>query len=1073
MKSNSENKSMPMSFILLVSALSGVVASFLIGSTLLKIIFGLFIFLFNLTLLSLLLNRQIDRTFSVRAFTRNVYLYVVLGFIASVCILLIPNATVQLNVNSLLSTFASLAPLSYLRVISAFFLTGLFPGLIVYFIFMRNYDFNVAERIGLVLLISYCFTMISGLLLGLLQVFSTISYVLTFWLFATVLLGYRQIKLGKKAEVPVKVTSFSFDVNLLALVFAASALVILSYIQVLASAPMSGIVGGDVLDYMVAANRFAWSDFAGWSPYVWSNNFYLLIANLAGLPMHFIYVGLQFYLIIPVAAFYFLVRTIFPDYKKIAAIATLLCFFAAGVTSWLLLHQMLVSSGVFQGYMGSDNFFVLYYLLFQYTGASGITPFALSPWIFDFGFLFFALAFVYRAVFKKERKLVNYVLPAIFMVAAFFSHNFNIIFVFLFSLAILGLFMTGCRRYILKLSLLTLALALALDPLSKWMFVGTLFAAAIRLSAMQLGSGFFTYLFVIGAIAIGIAGLFALSYVKKRNLRFQFRWTSNPIERTKMVFSNNKAKLLFYIVGFIFFGAAVSLYLYHYLDPTYALSWTSSNYSFHWDWIVFRSYGIILPFALASIPFMVHKERNSLLFTSVVSIAIFVSTVISVSLPEIIPTYIGYSRYIAYLVIPLSILAAFGIYHSMHHLKKRRFKAFFVVVLVVLVSTSILSQVYVREMFFDLGQNPIISENTNGLPQSMNASDVWKDIVSSFNQNYPSNDTVLAINWINVNLTKGTTILPLSPYSEKILSNLVLGVKVAPNFQTWYLNGVLSNSTTEVVLNCLNTLRINYIFVDSRDSFYDPHFSSIIHSFPEVYRYNEEVIYSVPTESWSMPYFDSLFQKITFSLYEQYTGSTTMNNKVVWFGDMNAYGDVRVTSSNININLTGEKLAVASMSVITNNGNIVFENKTLSDVSINGVGEIMIGNARPVQFTNASNLNANVDLADSRNITLSFSGANINYKDGSSLSGYRNVDVIITLDSANSLVALCKQPNVTISGDYGSVSGKALGLAKGITFDTTRQVMLWGNFTVEIPFTDNLLYSQMTSTKELNVSWDK
>ncbi len=107
---------------------------------------------------------------------------------------------------------------------------------------------------------------------------------------------------------------------------------------------MSGIVGGDVLDYMVSANRFIWSDFAGWSPYVWSNNFYLLISNLAGLPMHFVYVGLQFYLIIPIAAFYFLVRTIFPDYKKIAAIATLLCFFAAGVTSWGILNASAIFS---------------------------------------------------------------------------------------------------------------------------------------------------------------------------------------------------------------------------------------------------------------------------------------------------------------------------------------------------------------------------------------------------------------------------------------------------------------------------------------------------------------------------------------------------------------------------------------------------------------------------------------------------------------------------------------------------------------------------------------------------------
>jgi hypothetical protein len=1179
--SESEKRSLPTLFILLLSAISGIAASivmYMVGNTFFAVAFGLLIFLFNLTLLSLILNEQLDRTFSFRAFAHDVYLYVVLGFIASVCILLIPNATIQLNVNSLLSTFASLAPLSYLRVISAFFLTGLFPGLIVYFVFMQKYDFNLVERIGLVLLISYCFTMISGLLLGLLQVFSTMSYVLTFWLFAAVLLGYRQIKLGKKPDVPVNSSSFSIDINILALILTAGALVVLSYIQVLASAPMSGIVGGDVLDYMVAATRFSWSDFAGWSPYVWSNNFYLLVSNLAGLPMHLVYVGLQFYLIIPIAGFYFFARTIFPGYKKIAAIATMLCFFVAGVTSWYLFSQTAVLLPAHQNLDLANS-------IFSKVSFPGITPLALSPWIFDFGFLFFALAFVYRAVFKKERKLVNYFLPSIFVAADFFSHSLNILFVFIFSIAIFFVFFTGCRKYLLKLSLLTFAFVLALDPLSKWMLVDNIYAAVTAVGILNFGS---IFPLVVGAIAIVFGGLFTVLYVKKRRLSFQTKRSFDIIEKITLILSNSKTKLLFFIGAFTFFG--ISVYFYLHIDP-YSIAW-----------IICRSFGIILPFALASIPFMIRQKRSSLLFTSVMSLAIFASTVITVSLPAIIPPYIGYVRYVSYLVIPLSILAAFGIFNSLEHLKKRHFKTLFVVLLVVLVSTSILSQAYVRERLFDLGQsqtkvtlvynlpgisggliltgdsiaqifegdittwndprianlnpklianlpnqtiikfyrsdnsdttyvfNRYLSDHNSRLnikvgsdPPSQWMSDgqgkggnlgvasavsstqysigyvelayalannlnvvsvqnLWfrEDTVALIIPDNPlSADSVEAIDWINVNLPKGATLLPLSLTSEKILSNFVLDVKVAPCFQTWRLRDVLNSSSPEILMYCLNALGIIYVFADAQDSYsFSDSFRSTIQSLPKVYSNNETTIYqtraSVFNDSTGMPYLDSLFKKITFSLYEQYTGSTPMNNKVIWFDGMNATGEVRVTSGNININHTGENFSVTSMRVITSNGNIVFENKTLSDVSINGVGEIIIGNAQPVQFTNASNLNANVDLADSRNITLSFSGANINYKDGSSLSDYKNADIIITLDSANFLTALCKQPNVSISGENGSVSGSALGLTKGITFDATnitRPVKLLGNFTLEIAFSDNLLYSQLTSTKELNVSW--
>ena len=1025
----------------MLSAISGVAAYFLIKNTIIAVSFGFFVFIFNLILLLLLLRNGLARTFNLKtSLVPRDYFYIALGVIASICILAIPSATVQLNPTSTFgSTFLSMDPLSYLRIVSAFFITGFFPGIIVYFVFFKGYNFNVVEKLGLVILISYCFTMISGLLLGYLQVFSTVTYVLAFWIFAAVMFGYRQIKQRTTmAEIPIKSTSFTVDINLIAIAFAAISLVIFSYIQVFASVPTSGIVGGDVLDYMVSATRFAWSDFTGWSPYVWSNNIYGLISNLAGLPMYFVYIGLQFYLLIPIASLYFLVRTIFPDHKKIAAIATLLCFFAAGIISW-------VKIGGVQTNLDS---------LFQQAGFPGITPLALSPWILDFGFLFFALAFVYKGVFKKERKLVNYVLPAIFTAAAFFSHSLNIIFVFIFSLVILGLFFNGCRAYVFKLSLLTLALVLALDPLSKWMLIDNISAAAVALNLQSFES---INSFVISTIAIGMVGLVAVLIAKKRNLRFRTKVPFTLSEKTKRIFSSDRSKLLFYIVAFTSFGVAVFLYMYNF--PKYSYNPSEGN-NYPLEWTVCRSFGIILPFALASIPFMVHHERDSLLFTTVLSISIFISTAVSIAVsmysPAIIPPYIGYVRYIAYLVMPLSILAAFGIFYSMEHLKKRYFRALFVIMLVVLASTSILSQAYGRERLFDLGQTPAVLSNP------------VVSLVGS-NTSLLSANMSLAIDWMNSNLTKGVTILPLSLDSEKILSNFLLGAKVAPNFQTWRLRDVLLDSNTEIVLYCLNTLGINYIFVDTRNRD-DNSVSSIVQSFPVIYSKNETTIYktrsSLFNDSNSMPYLDSLFKKITYSLYEEDTGSTPMNNKVIWLSNITATGTTAEASlemqiSSKMISLNESRLFVSSMSVSTDNGSVTYESKALSDVRVKGAGDIIV-HSPIIQIGNASEYEVCIDLKASRNVSLTLRNADIDFK-SESYQSFSNANISIILGQSNPLATLCRQPIVRVNGN---LTGLALGLAQSKTF--YQNVTLSGDFTAEFPLTNNnLLYSQITNVKEL------
>jgi hypothetical protein len=809
-------------FILSLSVLSALIVSFLIKTIAIKIVYSIFAFFLTLILLLLLLSNTSSFSIKIRRILRNDEIsknafYYMLALLATVFVMAFPTVTINIDPTSIWNAFASLSAPSLLRVISAFFLTSIFPGVIISSNFMKNYDLNLFERIGLVLLLSYCFTMINGLVLIWFQVFSNFSFILVLWISTGILGVYAYLKRRDAKEV-LENHVFSFDTNLIALLLAGSTLVVLSYFQVLSSAPLTGIVSGDVTRYMVFANRFIYSEVFGWTPYVWSSVFYWLNASLAGIPMHYVSAGLQFYQIIFASAFYFFVRTLFPEHRKVAAVATLLCFFVAGVNSWLMISQMVASPSVFEGYIGGNTAGVLDFV-FQHSGGAGLTSLSLGVWAFDFGLLFYALAFTYRGVFVGERKLTNYILPALFVSAAYFTHSFNILLLFVFSTLLFFLFLPTSRKYVFTVLSLTVVFSILFEPLSKWPFTNWLLGimAQWNLQSILLGSNA-SNVIIVFVLIIGVAFAFFMFFKNKK----QPMYRSKFLQDVRKILDRDYAKLAFYVLGFSVFFGSIILYFLNYESLMYTKIWILQDYVFPWYYIIFRSYGIILPFAFAAIPFVTKIKRSTLIFILIFSLAIFIPAIVSLAFPEVIPPSIGYTRYSAYLLFPFSILAALALLQSVKLLKKNKTRILSLLVLVVLISSSILSQAYTRELYYLTGQSKKVSD-----------------------------PTAESIEWINSNLPRDSSILPLTEFSEQLLSNLASGIRVIPNFQLWWLRDALLKSRPEVILYSLSKIGVNYIFVRngefaSIDGFQESYFKYTLAFFPEVYHNDEVTIFKVP-----------------------------------------------------------------------------------------------------------------------------------------------------------------------------------------------------------------------------------
>ena len=279
----------------LLSLLSALIVSFLIKNITIMIIYSITAFLLTFSISFLLVSETSKLRIETkkimlieRKVSRNI-IYSILALFASLFILIFSTPNLIIDPTSMWNSFVSLPFASFVQVLSTFFLTSIFPGIIIYSNFIRKFNLNIVEKAGLILLLSYCFTTIISLILISFQAFSNFAFIAGLWILVGVIEVSKRLRGKDKTEVSNNNYVFYVDADLIALIIAAAVLVGLSYLQVLAVAPLNGIMSGDIPSYMVAANRFIYSsNVFGWAPYIWSSVFYWTNSSLSDIPMLYV-----------------------------------------------------------------------------------------------------------------------------------------------------------------------------------------------------------------------------------------------------------------------------------------------------------------------------------------------------------------------------------------------------------------------------------------------------------------------------------------------------------------------------------------------------------------------------------------------------------------------------------------------------------------------------------------------------------------------------------------------------------------------------------------------------------------
>lgn len=808
---------------LLISLLSGLIPLFLVQTTIIKVMFVIVTpILVFLSLHNLSRGDVQVRLLSWR-FEHNYYLWsraivLLLGITASFCVLLISgqNFSIYLGPSGVLESFLSLSPLSATRVLSAYFLSGFFPGLIIYFSFLNKERLDNVEKIGLILAFSFCYTFLSGLVLTFFGAFSISSYLLLLWFFVLVTAFGRKLLRIRNEEIDSKSQEqkphfLAVNLTKLTPIIIGVFTVALGYLIVSSGVnPRVDIIstinyGSEFINYDVS-QTFIRSNQVAMGVYLW------ITTALTGLPTWYTFVGIQFYVFLFPAAFYMLVRSIFPNHREIAATATVLAFLGAGLG---LLPAFFASQSpdyIFGSTLSQYNSLLAIY---QKTGS--------GPWLyllaeeeaFD-SFIFFALAFSYRYLIDKRQHIGFIFASSILVSCALLNHNVFFFPIFLFPILIFSIAVGASYKRLGALLGSIIALTLLLDLLSKFVlgnvYLGILFG--------QEAPGTSTNLLpvLVPIILFLICG--ALLIISKRKwipplvtlgLRLKFFFGKS----LSTMHSHNKVKTIFPLMGFLIFFYLVFLLLNEGMPVQGWLDGFTPWYYFITIW------GFTLPLAISAIIYIKRIPRNTLAFLLGLLISLCIIVLLSFKYPNVLNSIIWAFRYRALLVFPFSILASFFLFRFVSNLKFGAKRFFVYVLIIIMLSSSFLSSAYLVESSYLPGQlsNRISSDEAN------------------------------SIEFINENL-HGNLILPLSYRGEALLTNFGKNVKVLPVFRERspilfpypWVRDLLINLTCSDTLYILHELGVDYIFKFNEENVIVPGLSS----FPVVYENSLVKIFSVP-----------------------------------------------------------------------------------------------------------------------------------------------------------------------------------------------------------------------------------
>lgn len=799
-------------FVITLSAIPSLAIFLLIKTVAIKVTYSIFAFMLTFLFLLLISDLKITIRFKIKG-CRKADLFKIVylaGFLASTCILIIPSNNLTIYGNSIIASFTD--PLVIARLISGYFLISIFPGIFIYNILLEGkINLDTFEKVGFILAFSYCYTLLVGGLLLFFKRFSPMTFVTAVWVSVTMITLWLRYKneLEEKEDYNMQ-HRYKLNLNSIMLFTTLMWWILFAYQTTLFVCPMSGYMGWDPPENIAGANEAV-----NFGPFVrglyTGNHFWWILGSITGVPMHYAFAAYQFMTVLPVLSFYTLVRALFPYREKIAVISTFLVCFLTGMTSLYMFFSTETLGMYLSG--GTINALKDYWVMIR--GPDSL-PAKVSPYCFDVSLVLLSLSLSYRYLTSSRKYSRFWIISALFVAIAFTVHSLNYLPTFFGTMIFFLLLRRGGLTFLLKFMAVFLFFIFSLDPIFGWFLTTQIF---IRAQDIRL--------LVFLPLLIGI--LMLLFIVRRKIISYpspELRQFTTLIE---------KNKVSFWVLGLSIFVFAVILYHENFHNLSYS-SIQSNNSIAPWYFYIVKYFGITLPLSIGSIPLLIRMTKKDSLFFIV---SWFIGSLVIIPFiwvfPQDLPPYLFFTRSIRHLSFPVSVIAALPllfIFHKAFSLSKNErrkscqrstevTRKILCTVLVVLLILPYTSRALLEEFLYVNGQQQAIPE-----------------------------EAVECINWINRNLSRNLTILPLSVNSYNLLTNLAYERPILPIFfkfssswlaYSWLRDILLESSRPEAILYILHKVGVNYIFASENDisnlkkEFSNSSFLNMLNFFPIAY----------------------------------------------------------------------------------------------------------------------------------------------------------------------------------------------------------------------------------------------
>jgi hypothetical protein len=228
-----------------------------------------------------------------------------------------------------------------------------------------------------------------------------------------------------------------------------------------------------------------------------------------------------------------------------------------------------------------------------------------------------------------------------------------------------------------------------------------------------------------------------------------------------------------------------------------------------------------------------------------------------------------------------------------------------------------------------------------------------------------------------------------------------------------------------------------------------------------------------PKNKLTLPILDNLFKDVSPSRLGVVLNYAPIDGKIIWYSNLSISGNVELESNQIS--LSQEYLSVEKMNICNDQENTTLENITLHNAMFFGEGKISLPSSNVILENSNSGLYSDLFQNGSEDFYVNLLHANATFQLSGKNQQISQSDVNITfrLQNPAGLLVKCEQPILQINGTIDGIA-KGLLIYNNVWYSANHErITLLGEFRLEIAYSSNVVFSNMSEIKVLKITFVK